>query len=98
MSSLWAWDLQKLVTGHAPHPLANGPSWHIYSSRLATFTFLISTHQMQAKLGTPGHLVVCGGSLGLGWENDSLRSNYCFPGRMRREYRDVGHMCDSLGS
>lgn len=30
MSSLWAWDLQKLVTGHAPHPLANGPSWHIY--------------------------------------------------------------------
>lgn len=105
MSSLWAWDLQKLVTGHAPHPLANGPSWHIYSSALGTPRSLVWQHLLFLFLPIrckPNWehpvLVVCGGSLGLGWENDSLRSNYCFPGRMRRGYRDVGQMCDSLGS
>lgn len=115
MSSLWAWDLQKLVAGHTPHPLANGPSCHIYSSVLGAprslvwqhLLFLFSTHRMQAELGPPRHLVVCGGSLRLGWGNDSLRSNDCFPGLSRAVHypegwregiRGVGQMCDSLGS
>lgn len=107
-SSFWAWDLQKLVTGHAPP--AQAVTCTLLSSLhpLVSFSsiyFSISTHWTQTELGAPS----CLWRVTETWDREMThpRSNYCFPwlgegcmspGRMRRGYRNVGQMCNSLGS
>lgn len=64
-SSFWAWDLRKLVTGHAPPPSSHWPTagtCPLLSSlhpgvSFGSVYFSLSTYWTQAGLGIPSYLV-----------------------------------------
>lgn len=100
-SSFWAWDLRKLVTGHAPPPSSHWPTagtCPLLSSlhpgvSFGSVYFSLSTYWTQAGLGIPSYLVRWeGGGVTEAWMGEMThpRSNYCFPGLVKDERRGEG--------